>query len=81
MDKIIHLQHCDPFSILIVNRTGRLRRLYTPFKVVSLVDIGNIKANMGIYIDEVAATEKDDLVFIIAGIAYNHYHFRILAIF
>lgn len=81
MSRIIHLQHCDPFSILIVNRTGRLRRLYTPFKVVSLVDIGNIKADMGVYIEEVATSDKDELMYLVAGIAYNHYHFRILAIF
>ncbi len=81
MSRIIHLQHCDPFSILIVNRTDRLRRLYTPFKVVSLVDISNIKADMGVYIEEVATSDKDELMYLVAGIAYNHHHFRILAIF
>ena len=81
MGNIIHLQHCDPFSILIINRTGRLRRLYTPFKVLCLTDIGNIKATMGVYIDEVATNDRDELVYLIAGTAYNHNNFRILAVF
>ena len=45
------------------------------------MDIGNIKANMGVYIEEVATNDKDELVYLVAGIAYNHYYFRILAIF
>jgi len=81
MSYIIHLQHCDPFSILIINKSGRLRRLYTPFKVLCLLDIGSIKANMGVYIEEVATNDKDELVYLVAGIAYNHHYFRILAVF
>jgi hypothetical protein len=50
-------------------------------KIISLFDIGNIKADMGVYIEEVATSDKDELMYLAAGIAYNHYHFRILAIF
>ena len=58
-----------------------MRRLYTPFKVISLRDIADIKANVEVYIDEVATNDKDELVYLVAGIAYNHHCFRILAIF
>jgi hypothetical protein len=46
-----------------------------------LIEVGELKAHSNVYIDEVASTEKDDLMFVIAGMAYHHYYFRILAIF
>ena len=65
----------------MVNSKGRMRKLYTPFMVLCVVDSGSIKANTKVYVQEVQSTPKDELVYIIAGIAYYHSYFRIEAKF
>ena len=81
MSRKIYLQYCDPNSILMVNSTGRMRKLYTPFLVLCVADSGSIKANTKVYVQEVESTPKDELVYIIAGTAYYHSYFRIEAKF
>ena len=81
MEQILHVQHCDPYSVLIINKSGKLRRLYTPFKVQCIRETGTIKANTGIYIDEVAEDKNGCLVYIIGGYAHSYRDFIILAVF
>ena len=81
MSQKVYLQYCDPNSILMINSTGRMRKLYTPFLVLCHADTGNIQANTKVYVQEVQSTPKDELVYIIAGIAYYHSNFRIEAKF
>lgn len=75
------VQYCDANSILIVNSTGKIRQLHTPFKVVCSEAVGRFTAGSHIYVEEVAEGDKDELIYLIGEGAYFHKHFRIIANF
>ena len=47
-------------SLLLVNSSGIIRQLFTPFKVRCDVDVGRFKAGSYLYVEEVAPGENDD---------------------
>ncbi len=71
-------QYCDPFSVLLVGKSGRIVRLLCPFRVLCVQTIGDISLNSFPTVEEVKMTEKDHLVYVINGRAYYHKYFRIL---
>lgn len=68
-------------SILLVNALGRIRQLYTPFRVRVLSGVDGLKEGSFIYVDEVTTTPEDKLVFVTCRGAYLHSSFRIVASF
>ncbi len=68
-------------SILLVNSLGRIRQLYTPFRVKVAEDVEGLKAGTYVYVEEVASDPQDRLVFITCTGAYLHSSFRIVASF
>jgi hypothetical protein len=81
MDKLIVPKYCDSGSILIVNQNGLLRKLYCPFRVKSIVATGCFKPNMHLWVEEVAASSKDELIYWIMGRPYLYNYFEIKASF
>jgi hypothetical protein len=75
------VQYCDKTSILIINSRGIIRLLHTPFKVQCCQDVGRFKTGSIVYVEEVSAGEKDELIYLIGEGAYFHKHFRIIANF
>jgi hypothetical protein len=75
------VQYCDKSSILIINSKGLIRHLHTPFKVQCSQDVGRFKTGSFVYVDEVSAGEKDELIYFIGEGAYYHKHFKIVANF
>ena len=73
--------YCDHTSILIVNALGRIRRLYTPFRVVCKEDYQSLRKGTSIYVDEVSTTQEDELLYITSLGVYTHSHFTIVASF
>jgi hypothetical protein len=73
--------YCDSTSILIVNALGKIRRLYTPFRVVCREDSLGLKKGTSVYIEEVGTTPQDELLFITNTGAYPHSCFTIVASF
>ncbi|MEO6833516.1 MAG: hypothetical protein ABI169_15015 [Chitinophagaceae bacterium] len=60
-------------SVVVINPTGKLKQLFTPFQVTQRTN-----SELRCYIvDEVRTTEDDKLVYIINGTAYFHHHFTI----
>lgn len=68
-------------SILLVNALGRIRQLYTPFRVKVIEDVEGLKQGSFIYVEEVASSSDDRLMFITNTGAYLHSKFRIVASF
>ncbi len=69
------VSYCDYNSVLIVNPVGKLRQVFTPFRVLGIADDGSPKQ---VYIvDEVRTTPEDQLVFIINNTPYYHHSFII----
>jgi hypothetical protein len=66
-----NIHYCSYNSILVLNPKGKLRQVFTPFKVKTVYD-----NNVQIYIvDEVMTSEDDKLIYIICDKAYYHHHF------
>lgn len=68
-------------SILLVNTLGRIRELYTPFRVRVIEDIEDLKKGIYVYVEEVACTPDGKLVYITDSGAYLYSNFRIVASF
>lgn len=74
-------QFCDANSILLISQKGKLRRLYTPFKVQCIDPVGKLTKGLSLFVDEVQSAQKDELVFVINDQAYYHSHFSIMIYF
>ena len=68
-------------SILLVNAMGRIRQLYTPFRVKVIEEMDGLTVGAYVYVEEVASTYQDKLVFITSTGTYLHSCFRIIASF
>lgn len=69
--------YCDERSIMVVNPQGKLRQLYTPFRVVSIIPDGASK-NTVYMVDEVKTTANNKLVYIINDRPFYHHNFAII---
>ena len=65
-------------SILIVDKSGSLRRIYCPFKAICLVTFPEIKQGERVSIDAIKLTVEVKEVYIIKGTAYFIIYFSIL---
>lgn len=65
------------YALLIVNPQGKIKILYTPFRVLCTEAIGKLKLNTWLYVDKVASNGKDELRFIIFDKGYSYRHFII----
>jgi len=65
-------------SILVIDKSGKLSRVYVPFWVVSLVDFPDIIKGQKVPVDAVKLTVEVKEVFVIRGIAYYIIYFKIL---
>lgn len=65
------VQYCDYNSVLVVNSAGKLRQVFTPFRVHAKNANGSQKQIH--IVDEVRATVEDKLVYIINNIPYYHH--------
>ena len=77
MNKELHLQYYNSNTLLLVNPTGQMRKLYTPFRVVCLSAVGKITINTWVYVDEVLSNHKDELPYVIFGEACSYKHFKL----
>ncbi|RYU91801.1 hypothetical protein [Emticicia agri] len=68
----------DPFSLLVVNARGELRRIYCPFLVKCIVPIDNLVVNQIYSVDMVRTELKEHIYFSLKGKSYLHLRFEIL---
>ena len=68
-------------SVLLINPMGKIRRLYTPFKVVCIEAIHDIPINTSVFVDEVLNNDQDQLIYQINGVLYLYKYFQIGAKF
>ena len=67
----------DSFSIAVINPSGKMRRLYTPFMVKCISTIDNIQVNSFVYVDEVYKDPHELITYKICGNVYPYSYFRI----
>jgi len=77
MDKEKYLQELLKWvssdSLLVIDGSGNLKRLYCPFKVICLINFKGDKVS----VDAIKLTVEVREVYIIRGIAYHIAYFRI----
>lgn len=81
MKKGYSISYGSKNSILLVNALGRIRELYTPFRVKVNEDVESLKKGTYIYVEEVACSQDGKLMYITDTGAYLHSSFRIVASF
>lgn len=81
MDKnklALWLKEFNPKELYVVTWNNILKRLFCPFRVRVLMEIGNLKKNEIKWVEEVKVTLELKTVFIIEGQAYYYHCFDIL---
>ena len=69
----------DSKSILVIDSRGKLRRIFCPFPVISLVRIYRFEKGQMLTVEAVKVTTELQDVFIIDGKAYLIQYFGIIA--
>ena len=72
------LKYCSPHIIYVVNSYNRVIQLRTPFKLLVLQDIGNLRRKQKVFCTELKITNLGRIVFCIDGKNYHTHHFDIL---
>jgi len=64
-------------SLLVIDKSGNLRRIYCPFKVICMVNFPAITKGDKVSVDALKLTVEIREVYIIRGIAYHIAYFMI----
>ena len=72
------LKYSSPREIYVITWNNILKRLFCPFEVQVLQDIGTLKTGQFVFVEEIKVTIELKTVFIIDTKAYYYYHFEIL---
>ncbi len=71
-------EHCSPDTLLILDKTGKLIRLYCPFKVMTIYSFSIYSANKVVEVLAVKVTPDLLMVYVVRQVAYPYYLFRII---
>ncbi len=72
------LKYSSPLEIYVITWKNTLIKLFCPFGVQVLQDIGTLKKGQFVFVDEIKVTIELKTVFIIDTKAYYYYHFEIV---
>lgn len=72
------LKYSSPLEIYVITWNNILKRLFCPFRVKVLQDIGALKKGQTVLVQEIKVTLELKTVYIINNEAYYYYHFDIL---
>ena len=64
-------------SLLVVNQHGKLRRMYVPITVRTLVDVGALKMGAHVYVEEVAAHSTHKILYRVFNVWYPYNYFKL----
>ena len=65
-------------SLLIIDQSGNLRRLFCPFMAICLIDFPEIIKGQKVSVEAIKLTVEVNEVFIIKGTAYYIIYFKII---
>ncbi len=72
------LKYSTPREIYVITWNNVLKRLFCPFRVKVLQDIGTLKKGQIVLVQEIKVTLELKTVFIIKNEAFYYYHFDII---
>ncbi len=74
------IQYLNPYSLLIVNYKGELKRLHCPFNVVCIEQIERYSVNTILQVQKISLFPEDRIFYLIEGRAYASTMFEISSI-
>jgi hypothetical protein len=72
------LKYSSPREIYVITHYNVLKRVFCPFRVTVLQEIGALKKGQIVLVQEIKVTYELKTVYIINNDAYFYYHFDIL---
>ncbi|PKG52918.1 hypothetical protein [Olleya sp. 1-3] len=72
------LKYSSSKELYVVTWDNTLKLLYCPFKAIANRNIGLLKKEQVVFVEEVKVTQELQTVYIIKNIAYYYFHFEIL---
>ena len=75
-DNQCRIFYYDSSCILLVNSRGKIRKLFTPFRVYWTHPAGKVKEKW-LFVDEVHIDKTDRLLYLINGKLYPYFNFQI----
>jgi hypothetical protein len=72
------LKYSSPREIYVITHVNVLKRLFCPFRVTVLQEIGTLKRGQIVLVQEIKVTYELKTVYIINNDAYFYYHFDII---
>jgi hypothetical protein len=71
------INYLNSNTLMVINTAGKIRELYTPFKVQVLTPIKPLQNNSMVFVEEVQLNAKHRLIYRIADNWYPYYIFKI----
>lgn len=81
MDKRIIYEiklYCNPYSLLIINKYGKLKRIYCPFSVKVVMSFNTFQRNEIVIVQQVQISKDYKLLYVINNNAYRSSLFIII---
>jgi hypothetical protein len=72
------LKYSSPREIYVITHYNVLKRVFCPFPVTVLQEIGALKSGQIVLVQEIKVTLELKTVYIIDNDAYYYYHFNIM---
>ena len=76
-EQIKEIIYADPFSLLVITGRGKLRRLFTPFRVRCVMPVDRIPHNTIVYVEAIFTNQQYCMVYMINQRMYPYKHFQI----
>ena len=77
MDELIKLHYAGSNSLLVVNPSGKLRRLFVPIMVKCIRGVNIIRQGSTVYVEKIAEHPQCKLMYRVLGSWYSFEYFRI----
>ena len=72
------LKYSSPHIIYIVTWNNLLKKVFCPFQVIVLSDVGELFKDQILWVELIKVTPELKTIYIINGNAYYYYHFDII---
>jgi hypothetical protein len=76
-ENIVEVEHCDNSSVVVVNHSGLIELIVTPFLAVCAQPIGKIILQEIVSVEQVFGTGNGKLIYQIQGKHFYHFYFHI----
>ncbi len=72
------IKYCDDKSIYLINKSGKLKQLFVPFKVQCIKPVGNIKEDSWVFVEQVAQHHQFQILYKVFDDCISYSCFRII---